>query len=163
MASVCLCFCLAIQSCQSLRYDYFFFWIYVVGLTVELVVCESESITEDSPSDSDKIPSISQAPPHQSRRRRIIVGNNCQSKTLRPAYISAKRKGKRRRTEDSKPEPENERVVDDRTQRETDEFAYFLYILALCALIFFVIFLFLLSFIFLFFLYVVHLSYRNVR
>ena len=122
-------------------------------LQSRIKVPEADAETEDSPSDSDKIPPISKAPPPQSRSRRIIVGDNCQSKTLRPEYISAKRRGKQRRTEDPKPEPEN----DDRTQKETDGFAYFLYILAFCALIFFLIFLFLLFVIFLFWLYVLYL------
>jgi len=135
----------------------------------QIKVPEAEAEADDSLSDSDEIPPISQAPLHQSRaaRQRMIVGDNSQtprSKTLRPEYISAKRKGKQRRTEDTlnpaEPEPENDRVVDDRTRKETDEFVYFLYFLALCALIFFLIFLFLLSVIFLFCLYVLHLSYK---
>jgi len=123
----------------------------------------------ETPSDSDEIPPISQA---QSRaaRQRMTVGDNSQtprSKTLRPEYISAKRKGKRRRTEDTlnpaEPELENDPVVDDRPRKEketTDEFIHFLYLLAFCAWIFFLISLFLLSVIFLFCLYVLHLSYK---
>ena len=133
----------------------------------QIKVPEAEAETEDSRSDSDEIPPISQAP-SRAARERMTVGDSSRSKTLRPESISAKRKGKRRWTEDTlnpEPEPENERVVDHhddwtRKEKETDEFVYFLYFLAFCALIFFLIFLFLLSVIFLFCLYVLHLSYK---
>ena len=117
----------------------------------QIKVPDAEAETEDNPSDSDGIPPISHAPPpfpHRSRaaRQRVIVGDNSRSKTLRPGYISAKRKGRRRRREDTL----------------NPGFSYFLYFLAFCALIFFLflIFLFLLPVIFLYCLYVLPLSYN---
>ena len=116
-------------------------------------VLEAEVEIEDSPSDSDEIPPIwARAPAHQSRaaRRRMMVGlgDNSQSKTLRPEYIS-ERKGERGKTEDTLPEPENDRsVADDRTRTEketTDEFLYFLYHLAFCAFLIFLFLLFVIS------------------
>jgi len=88
-----------------------------------------------SPSDSDEIPPICQAAPHQSQaaRERMIVGDNTQSKTsMRPDCISAKRKGKRRRTKET-----------------TDGFVYFLCFLAFLSFLIFLLFV-----IFLFCLYV---------
>jgi len=140
----------------------------------QIKVPETETETEDNLSDLDEMSPIPSAPPifpHPSRsKQRIGVADISpipRTKTSRPEF-STKRKGKRRRTEDTTlkppvPEPENDRllVVDDRTRKEketTDNFFYFLYFLAFCALIFFLIFLFLLSVLFLFCLYVFHLS-----
>jgi len=130
---------------------------------------EAETETEDNLGDSDEMPPIPSAPPSRARQRMGVADSSqtLGSKTSRSKF-SAKRKGKRRRTEDTtlKPnEPENDRllVVDDWTRKEkesTDNFFYCLYFLAFCALIFFLIFLFLLSVLFLFCLYVFHSSYK---
>jgi len=132
----------------------------------QIKVPEAQTETEESFNDSDEMPQspIPSAPPifrHPSPRQRrgsVGLGDGSQTpgtKTSESIHdVSPKRRGKRRRTEDTlKPEPENDRrlLVDEtRTQKETwtDNFVYFVYFLAFCAFISFLMFLFLLSVLF---------------